>query len=625
MFLLKRFCLIILILTGLMLPGHPARATVDVTTGFVSERKTTFISLHHEDVSPFAILVAELAQNVNALDNVFHRLQSAGQLLSSHPKLAIDISDDAYQRVLSTGPKVDGFAVLSLENGYRLDLDPHDILSADTIGLGPVYRIELALWPISVNELFTLVLLLPELSADNPRMELLAADIRRYRDKHDAEIERIAGEWSSTDMLWSPDGNLLLLAHGHNREVYYQVFNFAANERMSLERLEHYILPPTFTPDSRFIVYSSQAELRIVDLKERRTAGFSLQEMIPGDYQNISSAQFAVNKTGDIIFLDPRGWGMPLPSPKFIWRSANPEQLEKISGLDVMEKPDLPGETWSDFLHRRQPSIVKTPAEFAELKSKMAPPANVDLTAEEEKLQAMYGTFYSTALNYPQNNRLAILLEGVASLEARVLSLPSLGEIDKHLFALVPEPQTQIPGRIAGILLFNIVVMVLILLITAGIAKSILFVKQKYAKQPAVSLSRRVKLLFFAGVLLITLLLHFAATIYLTALIDDSMGGRAFSIAQRAITQRYAGLGYTVEFTGGGFKTMIGSSPLWLVDFPYQALYWRLSGFTRFAAAMDVGFSYTVLDQQGHFVKSEAVRYYVLGENRLVLSHRPLL
>jgi len=139
MFRLKRFCLIMIIFTGLMLPSPSARATVEVTTGFVSERKTTFISLHHEDASPFPVLVAELAQNVDALNNVFHRLQNAGQLLPSHPKLAIDISDDAYQRLLPE-PIAAGVAVLSLENGYRLDLDPHDVLSADTIALGPVCR-----------------------------------------------------------------------------------------------------------------------------------------------------------------------------------------------------------------------------------------------------------------------------------------------------------------------------------------------------------------------------------------------------------------------------------------------------------------------------------------------------
>jgi len=184
-----------IIFAGLMLPVHPATATVDVTTGFVSERKTTFISLHHEDVLPMPVLVDGLAQNVDALDNLFHRLQNAGQLLPSHPKLAIEISDDAYQRVLS-GPRVDGYAVLSLEKDYRLDLDPHDILSPDTIGLGPVYRMELSLWPVSVNELFVLTFLLPRLNAENPRMELLAADIRQYWDKFDDEIAHTSKDWS---------------------------------------------------------------------------------------------------------------------------------------------------------------------------------------------------------------------------------------------------------------------------------------------------------------------------------------------------------------------------------------------------------------------------------------------
>jgi len=74
MFRLIKVFFIISIFAELMLPSHSARAAVEVTTGFVSERKTTFISLHHEDVSPFPVLVAELAQNVDALDNLFHRL-----------------------------------------------------------------------------------------------------------------------------------------------------------------------------------------------------------------------------------------------------------------------------------------------------------------------------------------------------------------------------------------------------------------------------------------------------------------------------------------------------------------------------------------------------------------------
>lgn len=104
--------------------------------------------------------------------------------------------------------------------------------------------------------------------------------------------------------------------------------------------------------------------------------------------------------------------------------------------------------------------------------------------------------------------------------------------------------------------------------------------------------------------------------------VDDNMGETASDIAQKAITQRYAGLGYTVEFLSG-HNAMIGSSPLWFADFPYQVLYWRWSGFTRFAAPIDIGLDYKVFNEQGHFVKREGVRYYVLGENRLFLSHLP--
>ena len=95
----KRVCLIILILAGLLLPGPSAmavRATC-VNTGFISERKTTFISLYRDGVaSPMPLLVSELAQNVDALDNIFHRLQNTGRLLPGYPVLAVEISDDAY-------------------------------------------------------------------------------------------------------------------------------------------------------------------------------------------------------------------------------------------------------------------------------------------------------------------------------------------------------------------------------------------------------------------------------------------------------------------------------------------------------------------------------------------------
>lgn len=137
MFPVIKFVFSIVILAGLLLPCSTANATVEVTTGFVSERKTAFISLHHEDVSPFPVLAAELAQSVNALDNAFHRLQHTGQLLPAYPSLVIEISDDAYQRLLPAGPKADGYALLSLENDYRLDLDPHDIATADALALGP--------------------------------------------------------------------------------------------------------------------------------------------------------------------------------------------------------------------------------------------------------------------------------------------------------------------------------------------------------------------------------------------------------------------------------------------------------------------------------------------------------
>jgi hypothetical protein len=624
MFQAKRFCHLILIniifLTGL-LQSHPANATVDVTTGFVSERITTFISLYHEDASPMPVLVAELAQNVNALDNVFHRLLNDDRLLPSHPVLAIEISDDAYQGILS-GPRADGYAVLSLENDYHLDLDPQDIFSADKTAIGPAYRIELALWPVSYNELLTLVLLLPRLNAENSSMELLPTDIRQYRDKFAEEIaqQSIFMMGSYTDLLWSPDGNLLLSANWSDRRLNYQVFNFAANEVMSLDRLEHYILPPTFSPDSRFIVYSSQTELRIVDVKRRRTTGFSLREWLPDDYQLISNVAFAVNKTGDTIFFSPRGWSMPLPSPTFLWRSANPEQLEKVSGLEVMEKPDLPGETWSAFLHR--PHGSRAFAEPAELKEEKAYSTRVDLAAIREKLQARYGAVYGETINHPRNDYLAVLTEGGNRLRARVFSLPSLEERSIYAFAFLPEPKTEIPGTIAGMSLFNAAVIAVIILTAAGMTMLILFVRQNIC--PAAGpVSLKKKLLLFAGALIITLLLHFAAGMLTLSLVDDDLAEAAEPIAREAVAHKYADLGYTVKLDVSK-AGMFGSSPLWFIDLPYQFSYWGLSGFNRFVAPVDVWIGYSVFDQHGDFIKSEEARFYVFGADRMISSHPPL-
>lgn len=470
---LKGLCLIMLVVAGLVLPSSSVRATVDVTTGFASERRTTLISLFHEDVSPMPVLVAELAQNVDAIDNVFHELRSAGRLLPTYPVLVIEISDDAFQRVLS-GPKADGYALLSLASDYRLDWDPHDVLSAEAIVLGPVYRIELSLWPVTVNELLTLVHLLPELSASVPQRTLLATDIRRYSDKFASEIALINQGWSTSDLLWSPDGNFLLLAHWHNQRYSYQVLNLSTAERMTLDQLDYYILPPTFSPDSRHVVYSSQTELRIVDIRAQSTARFSLGEILQGDQQSVTRVQFAANKTGDMLFFSLFGWGMPTPAT-FLWRSAVPGQVETVRGLGFTEKPNLPGETWSDFRQRWHAVLNRRPTFAAELKGEVAPSEDVELAAQKERLRATYGAFFSRVVNHPQNSHLAILVEHENRLEARVLSLPSLVELDMRLLAVGVPPtapsysyRTAMPARLP---LLVGAAMVLMLLLVGGIAK----------------------------------------------------------------------------------------------------------------------------------------------------------
>jgi len=639
MFRLMRFCLIILIIAGFILTSHSAKAarTLPVSTGFVSERKTTFITLYRDGIaSPMPLLVSELAQNVDALDNAFHQMQNAGRLLSNYPVLVVEITDDAYTGFLPSGPKADGYAVLSLENEYRLDLYPLHTTPKDIIDLGPVYRIQVVFRQVSINELFALAFLLPELNTENPRKELLAADIRHYRDKFDDDIANESLGWTQKDVLWSPDGNLLLFAHWYNRRLSYFVLNFATNERILLDSLDHYIMPPTFSTDSRFIFYASQTELKIFDVVKQYTQSLSLRDKIPYDYQAINFIDYAVNEAENSLFFIFGGWVLSAP-PALLWRGPAPglAEIKNITDWHMEYEAEFGSSAgtgvpvtgyWSNFTRGSFPSTFNTVAEFAELERKMTASKNDQLTIEDEQLMAIYGAICSKAVNYPQNNRLAILVDegkvghGIRSmLHMRVLSVPSLEEIYTHRFAVVPEPKSEIPGTIAGIPLFNVIIAVLVLLMAVGMTKFIFFIKQKYGKQPAARISIKKSFLFFVGALLVIMLIHFVAFIITIAHIDDRMGGRAFAIAEQTIEQKYTALGYTVDFTGGGSKTMAGSSHLSPIDFPYQVLYWRLSGYTRFAAPMEIGFGYRVYNRKRHFVKHESVRYYVMGVNRFVL------
>jgi len=634
-----RFCLIILIIAGFMLTSHSAKAarTLHVNTGFVSERKTTIITLYRDGIaSPMPLLVSELAQNVNALDNAFHQMQNAGRLLSNYPVLVVEITDDAYAGFLPSGPKADGYAVLTLENEYRLDLYPLHTTPKDIINLGPVYRIQVVLRQVSINELFALAFLLPELNSENPRKKLLAADIKHYRDKFDDGIANESRVGTQTDLLWSPDGNLLLFAPWYNRRLSYSVLNFTTNERILLDPLDHYIMPPTFSTDSRFIFYASQTELKIFDVVKQYTQSLSLRDKIPYDYQAVNFIDYAFNEAENSLFFIFGGWVLSAPTA-LLWCGPAPGQVEIKNVTDWHMEYEAEFDRsagtgvpltgyWSDFTRGSFPSTIDTVAEFAELERKMTASKNYQLTIEDEQLTAIYGAICSKAVNYPQNNRLAILVDegkaghGIRStLHMRVLSVPSLEEIYTHRFAVVPEPKTEIPGTIAGISLFNVIITVLVLLMAVSMTKLIIFVKQKYGKQPTARISIKKRFLFFVSALLVILLIHFVAFIVTIAHIDDRMGGRAFAIAEQTIELKYTALGYTVDFTGGGSKMMAGSSHLSPVDFPYQALYWKLSGYTRFAAPMEIGFGYRVYNQKGHFVKLESVRYYVLGANRLVL------
>ncbi|MBS4055072.1 MAG: hypothetical protein KGZ64_09960 [Thermaerobacter sp.] len=617
----KVFGLIMLLLTSILLPSYRASATVSVITGFVSERKTTFITLDHEDASPMARLISDLSQNVDAIDNVFARLHNGGRLQSTHATLVITISDDAYQGLLAQ-PMQGGFAVLSLQNSYRLDFDPQGIAAdlglVGSVNLGPVYLVEVALWPITVKDLLAMVFLLPELSQENPRLELTAASIRELRERGMRfEIERLAGEWSSNDLVWSPDGRLLLTGAWHNRRLSYILYNFTTNRRTLLDPLHLSIMPPTFSPDSRYVVSASNHELRIMDVRRQQTWRLPFVDIIPEQFELISVARFAVNNRGDALFFSLFGYGMEEPLA-LVWRSREPSTLERITGLEFMAKPQLPGETWSDFVARRHPAIVKTVQEFAAVAKELAAGREATLTPLEQQLRDRYGAFYAAVDNHPKDSHLALLASDEARLLARVLALPSLKEIDVSAFALVPESRRQIPGTMAGISLFNVAVAAVILLLTLGITKLFGVAEKRFSPRLHLLTRIRKKRLTFVCALLVTLGLHLLASLATFMVVHDRMGERAREIATAALAHSYgAGLGYTVQGQGGSIS-VAGSSPLVLFDFPYQALYWHALGRDFFAAPVRITMRYLVFDHLGHLVSTEENRFYVLSVGKVV-------
>lgn len=617
----KSLGIVLLLLICMLVPSYRASATVSVVTGFVSERKTTIITLDHEDASPMSRLVSYLSQNVDAIDNVFNRLHYRGVLKTEHSTLVIATSGDAYQGLLPAQAPL-GHAVLSLQDNYRLDLDPHDIAEdlglVGSINLGPVYLVEVLLWPVTINDLLAMVFLLPELSSENPRLELTAAEIREHRDRGKRfEIERLAEEWSSNDLQWSPDGSLLLAGAWHNRRLSYMLYNFTTNRRTLLDPVHLSIMPPTFSPDSRYVVSASNHELRIMDVRRQQTWRLPFVDIIPEQFELISVAQFAVNNRGDALFFSLFGFDMEGPLA-LVWRSREPSTLERITGLEFMAKPQLPGETWSSFVARRHPAIVKTVQEFAAVAKELAADREATLTPLEQQLRDRYGAFYAAVDNHPKDSHLALLASDEGRFLARVLALPSLEEIDVSAFALVPESRRQIPGTMAGISLFNALVAAVIVLMTLGITKLFGVAEKRFSPRLHILTRLRKRRLTFVGALLVTLGLHLLASLATFMVVHDRMGERAREIATATLAHSYgSGLGYTVQGQGGSIS-VAGSSPLVLFDFPYQALYWHALGRDFFAAPVRITMRYLVFDHLGHLVSTEENRFYVLSVGKVV-------
>jgi len=326
--------------------------------------------------------------------------------------------------------------------------------------------------------------------------------------------------------------------------------------------------------------------------------------MIPEQLELISTAQFAVNNRGDALFFALFGYGME-SSLNLVWRSREPKILERMTELQHMEKPALPGETWSDFLVRRHPAIITTVQEFASLAAELA--------KEQE-----YGEVYDSVANSPKDSHLALLVGEQGRLVAQVLTSPLLEQVDLNAFALVPEHSQPVPGTLARVSLFNVGVAALITLMSLGIAKLIGVAEQRAAKRTGLLAALRRRRLTFVSALLVTLMLHFIASLATFMVVHDRMGESARRIAEGAIAESYgAGLDYSVQFSGGSIS-IAGSSLLIFFDFPYQVLYWHVKGRESFIAPILIRKSYYLFDQLGHLVSIEDERFYVLGVDHVV-------
>ena len=620
----RTLMLVFLTLCVALLPNGLAEAEVGSPILVVSVQQTTFISLQCREASPVEWIAVAMTENVDALDIIFRGLRAEERLLPSHPRLVISIAEYT-GKVLPTRLSPEVSATLSLRDNYSGNAASHEGNATGAIDLGPVYLIELAAEFVDVNELFALVLSLPELSAAKPRLTLQSAEIRQRRNEFESVIaQKAETEWHVNDLLWSPDGTRLILAVWNNRLLNYQVINVAAQTRTILTERSLpflYKMPPTFSRDSRFVVYAVRGELVILDVESQRVVSLPYREMLADERRDDPRVHFAVNDRGDALLFSLYGYGMDSPL-NLVWRSREPMRLDKLSGLGFMEKPEGTGEEWGDFVTRRHPSLITTPSEFTALARDVATDKQVTLTPITQRLRDRYGNFHLLAVNHPRDTHLALVVGNGAHLKPRLLSLPTLAEVDWQAFAQVPETYTRLPFTIAGISPFNIAVITLLLLIAQIITRLLYATERSLAPYLGVFVNRRSRRSVFFGVLLVTLAVHAIASFGLVMVVDDAMGEVAALIARAHIAHQNFPFEDRVKFLNGHHARM-GRSPLAWIDFPYQYLIWRLTDRDVFAAPMEIRQSYRVFDHQGNFVRRGDDRYFVFGIGRLVASHRP--
>lgn len=425
------FLFLLIFLLGLVIPNLRASATVGVVSGFVSERQSVYITFVHEDAFPFPILISQFWQNIDALDYVFNQLHQEGKLNKKYPTLSIV----ANQFSQLEHPRWHSPTVLSMEENCFVDWDGHNIRTNEVIELGSCYKIFVTTHPISYENLLTLILLLPRLTPENPRIEIETLEaFKQYKQEVALEKERFRNITFERDISWSPCGQFFLQGTWRNQKLHYQIINFETREKINLDALEYYLVPPAWSFNSRFVVYGSQEKIKIFDLANNQKTVIDLRqlhskELKPEYYKNIDRITFSVTPAEDKILFDLSGWKFDFDGVTYIWDSQTElfeEQILDLPWRRVFEDwIEIPVEVKRVTLDQFETMTKEEPDE--ELK-KLEPYRSRIL----EKHESFYGGEIS-----PLKNKIALITSEDDLLKVKMVEIDNFKEINIDQFAPV--------------------------------------------------------------------------------------------------------------------------------------------------------------------------------------------